>query len=948
MVRIHALGGLSVRRPDGQPLAGAAAQPRRLAILALLARAGQRGVARDRVATLFWPDADEERARNNLAQALYVLRRELGGDDTIAGTKELRLDPSLLPSDVGEFCAAVASGDHARAVELYTGPFLEGFHLPGVSEFDRWAEEERGALAHDYSRALESLARAADARGDPTAATWWRRLAAKDPLNARIAVGLMEALAASGDRAGALRHARIYEVLLEQELDLPPDHGVVALAERLRREAETPPARLPAVETVTTGGQHWGAATADAGAARDGDGVFPPPAASTAVDVVAPRTRDLPAASAGTTLAGAPSAASVASVASVLPAATGLTPLTPPAPHSVAKRSSPAEVPGRRRLPTRGRLVAGAALISLAVVAVVVTSALRRRAPEPIVPGAARRVAFEVALELDPALSPNGRVVAYAANAGGTMRLYVKQVAGGRAVPVTEGLPGFHRAPRWSPDGTQLVFQADGTIYLVPAFGGVARTLVKPQSPARWVGYPAWSPDGRTLAYAQDGVLYTRAVAGGTPQPVRGAPPEPHSLAWSPDGEWIALVTGNPTFVIGAGPWGSEVNIGNTGPSTIWVTPARGGAPVRITDDRSLHTSPIWLPGGRTLLFVSNRDGERDVYRVDLGPDGRPLREPERVTAGLRAHTISVSGDGRRLAYSVFTNTSNVWELTTPAAGPAPAPEAHPLTSGSQVVEGMDLSPDGKWLAFDSDRDGDQNIYKVPSDGGDAQQLTSASTDDFMPAWSPDGREIAFHTFIGGTRRLRIIPADGGAVSPVTPTPRNQRFPGWSPDGTALVFASDATGTMELYTVRRRPDRRWGASHRLTSAEGLNGRWSPDGRLIAYTREDGIWTIAPDGGPPTQVLHLAPSDNASVDVVQWGRDGRTLYYKESEGAGRSSIWSVPAAGGTPRLLVRFDDPERPSIRPEFATDGRRFYFTLSERQSDVWTMELHKGRARRR
>jgi Tol biopolymer transport system component len=82
--------------------------------------------------------------------------------------------------------------------------------------------------------------------------------------------------------------------------------------------------------------------------------------------------------------------------------------------------------------------------------------------------------------------------------------------------------------------------------------------------------------------------------------------------------------------------------------------------------------------------------------------------------------------------------------------------------------------------------------------------------------------------------------------------------------------------------------------------------------------------------------------------VQWGRDGRTLYYKESEGAGRSSIWSVPAAGGTPRLLVRFDDPERPSIRPEFATDGRRFYFTLSERQSDVWTMELHKGRARRR
>jgi len=259
------------------------------------------------------------------------------------------------------------------------------------------------------------------------------------------------------------------------------------------------------------------------------------------------------------------------------------------------------------------------------------------------------------------------------------------------------------------------------------------------------------------------------------------------------------------------------------------------------------------------------------------------------------------------------------------------------------VVEGMDLSPDGKWLAFDSDRDGDQNIFKVPSAGGDPLQLTSASTDDFMPAWSPDGREVAFHTFIGGTRRLRIVPADGGAVSPVTLAPRNQRFPGWSPDGSALVFASDATGTMELYTVRRRSGGLWGTPRRLTSAGGLNGRWSPAGNRIAYTRDDGVWTIPPEGGPSTQVLRLAPSGAASVDVVQWGRDGQTLYYKEFDGAGRSSIWSVPAAGGPPRLLVRFDDPRHPSSRPEFTTDGRRLYFTLSERQSDVWTMELRTG-----
>jgi DNA-binding SARP family transcriptional activator/TolB-like protein len=194
-------------------------------------------MTRDKMLALLWPDADEERGPRTLAQALYALRKNLGAEDAITGTKDLRLDPALVTSDVSEFASAVSRGDHERAVAAYGGSFLDGFHLSAAEDFSRWAEHEREAIKADYARSLESLARGARAAGDPRASVaWWRKLAAVEPLNGRVAVGLMEALAESGDRTGALQHAHVYEVLVEQELDLPPDREVVALAQRLRED----------------------------------------------------------------------------------------------------------------------------------------------------------------------------------------------------------------------------------------------------------------------------------------------------------------------------------------------------------------------------------------------------------------------------------------------------------------------------------------------------------------------------------------------------------------------------------------------------------------------------------------------------------------------------------------------------------------------------------------
>ena len=223
-------------------MAGAAAQPRRLALLAMLGVAGERGLTRDKIIGFLWPDADEERARRALTQALYALRQDLGSEEAFLGVKDLRLNPEIISADVVEFRAAMGAGALERAVELYRGPFLDGFHLPGAEEFERWSEQERQSLAREYGDLLEQLGQRAIAASDHRAAVgWFKKLAGLDPLNAKVAVALMRAHVAQGDQAAALQHAKVYEALLQQELDLPPDREVIAFAEELRRVARSDP-----------------------------------------------------------------------------------------------------------------------------------------------------------------------------------------------------------------------------------------------------------------------------------------------------------------------------------------------------------------------------------------------------------------------------------------------------------------------------------------------------------------------------------------------------------------------------------------------------------------------------------------------------------------------------------------------------------------------------------
>jgi DNA-binding SARP family transcriptional activator len=237
MLRLTTLGGMSLRAFDAGSTPEDLMVPRRgLAVLALAATGPANGVTREMVVAYLWPESDESRARAALRQTLFALRRDLARPDLLLGGPDLVLNPTILTSDVREFQIARAAGDLERVVELYNGPFLEGFHLGGSPEFDRWVDRQRTEYATCATTAIEALARGAALRGDQTAAAeWWRRLVAADPLNSRLVRELMMAQASSGNTAGALRLAETHERLMRDELGAASDGALRELAGRIRR-----------------------------------------------------------------------------------------------------------------------------------------------------------------------------------------------------------------------------------------------------------------------------------------------------------------------------------------------------------------------------------------------------------------------------------------------------------------------------------------------------------------------------------------------------------------------------------------------------------------------------------------------------------------------------------------------------------------------------------------
>ena len=242
MFSLKLLGGVSLTGGDGR-VTGPAVQRHRLAILALLAGSLPRAITRDRLMGWLWPESDTEHARGNLNQAVHVLRRALGGEAILTSGEELQLNTAVVSCDVIAFEQALSVGDLERAIELYAGPYLDGFFLSDAPEFEQWLDRERDRLSAAYARALEGLALRAEAAGDRVGAVrWWKARTALDPYDSSVALRLILALEASGNRAAALLEAGAHQRLLKDELDMAPPPDLLELTERLR---SSPTAILP-------------------------------------------------------------------------------------------------------------------------------------------------------------------------------------------------------------------------------------------------------------------------------------------------------------------------------------------------------------------------------------------------------------------------------------------------------------------------------------------------------------------------------------------------------------------------------------------------------------------------------------------------------------------------------------------------------------------------------
>jgi Tol biopolymer transport system component len=588
----------------------------------------------------------------------------------------------------------------------------------------------------------------------------------------------------------------------------------------------------------------------------------------------------------------------------------------------------PASTGGRRRALW---LVAAA----LVVVVVVLAGVLIARRPAPRLLHVARttQLTRDADLQLDPMPSPDGARLAYASGQLGRMRIVVRPIAGGTPNTVAPDLPGDQRWPQWSPDGRELMFEVAAAgfesryrVFRVPATGGVPELVIAP--PNKSAAMPVWSPDGSAIAYVQFDEDWNPPWEIVVARPDGSAPRTLFSEmrnvtmstpSWSPDGSHIAFSSGNAAFF----------TRGNIAPASIYVVAATGGTPVRVTTGTSMDHAPVWLRDGGGLYFVSDRDGPPDIYEVDVEPDGTPTAPPVRLTAGLHAHTLALAGDNR-IVCSVFTYRTNLWSVPIPAGdAEATLADARAITSGNQIIESVDPSPDERWLAFDSNRSGNQDAYVMPADGGEAIAVTTDPANDFAPVWSPDGKRLAYHSFRTGTRNVFISDRDGSHTVQITHGAFNHWNPRWSPDGKTFALFADRSGDWEVFTVPTSG----GEPQQRTTQKAVAPRWSPDGKTLGFTSPDGLWTMPIAAGAPVRLV-------AATDIANhnWSRDGSTIYYRRIYHD--PALWAVPAGGGEPRRVLRLTDPTRHPDRVEFGVDSRRFLLPLTEHDADLWMLEL--------
>ena len=527
--------------------------------------------------------------------------------------------------------------------------------------------------------------------------------------------------------------------------------------------------------------------------------------------------------------------------------------------------------------------------------------------------------------EYFPSLSPDGKSLIYVSRASGNWDIYLQRVGGRNPTNLTKGSTADDTQPAFSPDGERIVFRSEregGGIYLMGATGESARRLSD-------FGYnPVWSPDGERALVATESViqpstrptksqLWTIKVSDGDRRLVtEGDALQP---SWSPHGDRIAY-------------WGRPQG----GQGDIWTISADGRNAVRVTSEPSMDWNPVWSPDGRYLYFCSDRTGNMNIWRVPIAEKtGKLLGTPEAVTSGAGASTehISLAQDGRRIAYVAHEEIKNLRKVTFDPSTEKIAGEPVPITRGSLQCFFPDPSPDGDWLAYYS-LGKQEDIFIIHADGTDMRQLTDDVFKDREPRWSPDGKRIAFTSDRSGGSEIWAINRDGSGLQQLTQM-AGAHHPVWSPDGTQMVY-SIHTPKNAAYIFR------------------VGQAWTEQNLVALATPSDTsqtfeTWSWSPDGKRLAGLRHFADGSHAGIGVYDleskkydwltnfgewplWFEDGRRILF-----ADHGKIFVVDSESRKYHEVFPVADGDIGSSG--LSRDNRLIYFTFVAAEADIWLLE---------
>jgi Tol biopolymer transport system component len=299
------------------------------------------------------------------------------------------------------------------------------------------------------------------------------------------------------------------------------------------------------------------------------------------------------------------------------------------------------------------------------------------------------------------------------------------------------------------------------------------------------------------------------------------------------------------------------------------------GEPKRLTFENRWSTSPVWAPDGREIIFSSGEYlSGRSLWRIEASGLSEPFGKPERLASvGEGSYALAISRQGGRLAYSWELTDMNIWRREVPGPhGTLDGRTSLPrnFISSTRNESDPQFSPDGKRIAFSSDRSGSTEIWVCDSDGSNPVQLTSFDGPHIVsPGWSADGEQIVFTSRPKGNVDIYIISSKGGAPRRLTNDPAFDTVPSFSRNGRWIYFCSKRSGQMQVWKMPSSG----GDAVQVTRKGGHAAFESPNGKFLYYGKIDPLpitlWKVPAEGGEESQVS-ISLSNDANFAVVEEG------------------------------------------------------------------------------